>query len=500
MRIQTNTRKPMRRRLGLLTVALLSAGGLGAAAIAGTGQNNTAAPSAAMARLEATSQAFVEVTERVSPAVVFIQVEKTVMPVAGNGQLPGGLDEEMLKRFFGDKLPELQRPRNQGGSMPRTVGQGSGFIVSDDGYILTNNHVVSDAEKVRVTLSDGRKFDATVVGTDPRSDVAVIRIEADDLPTLEMGSSDDLKVGQWVLAVGSPFGLSGSVTSGIVSAKGRSRVGIVDYENFIQTDAAINPGNSGGPLLNLRGEVIGINTAIASRSGTYNGIGFAIPIDMAGNIYQQIVNNGSVTRGFLGIAIQQLTPELADSFGLAGKQGVLVGDVTANSPARQAGLEAGDVIVEFNGKSVERVGAFRNRVAATEPEVSVPITVLRDGKEIDLSVTLGKLDSEVTLASTTNIAAKSRLGLSVRSLNAQEAEKLGVGSGDGVVIASVDPGSSAAQAGLRPGMVITEVNRQAVTSESDYRDQVDAAEGETVLLRVRDKEMSRFVAVKKSDK
>ena len=305
---------------------------------------------------------FASVAKRVSPAVVFVKVEKVVesqpnvqffAPFGGDN--PFG--DDFLQRFFGTPSPQEQ-PR-QFRQIPRQhqriVGQGSGFIISPDGYIMTNNHVVGDADKVTVKLEDGREFIAKTVGTDPHTDVALIKIDAKNLPVLALGNSDALEVGEWVLAIGNPFGLSHTLTAGIVSAKGRSSLGLADYENFIQTDAAINPGNSGGPLVDLNDKAVGMNTAIFSQSGGYMGIGFAIPINMAKAIKDQLIKTGSVTRGYLGIVIQDLTPELAKSFGLDDHNGILVAEVTENSPAEKAGLRQGDVIVEFNGKAVEEV-------------------------------------------------------------------------------------------------------------------------------------------------
>jgi serine protease Do len=455
-------------------------------------------PPASLANVEEMGKAFAYVTKLVEPAVTFIKVEKQV-PFAtqtrdGQG-LPPGLQDDWLRRFFGDQLPEFNAPRAPRGDR-RSFGQGSGFVISEDGYILTNNHVVQDASRVTVTLADGREFEAEVIGTDPRSDVAVIKIDGRNLPKLQMGDSDGAEVGEWVLAIGSPFGLSGTVTSGIVSAKGRDSMGITDYEDFIQTDAAINPGNSGGPLVNLKGEVIGINTAIASRTGVYNGIGFAIPINMARSICDQLIEDGTVERGYLGIMIQKLTPDLARSFSLEEASGVLVGDVPADSPADEAGLQPGDVIVEFDGKRVQDLGSFRNLVAATAPETSVKIAVLRDGTRRELNVTLGRLP----------VAAKGRaavtesighLGLRVGPLTDEARERFDWRDEVGVMITEVDPGSNAAGAGLQPGMLIQEVNRRPVNDVREFRKLItESKEDGSVLLRIRQGDSSRYVVLR----
>src|SRR5215471_2208430 len=322
------------------------------------------------------STAFRSVAHQAVPSVVFITVEKTVEsgnPGALNNPF-GGLGEDFLERFFGRRFPEGQRPHE------RQQGAGSGFIISADGQILTNYHVVGDADRVTVKLNDGREFTAKTIGTDQPSDIAVIKIEAHDLPVLRLGDSDAMEVGDWVIAAGNPFGLTESITVGVVSAKGRSRLGIADFEDFIQTDAAINPGNSGGPLINLQGEAIGVNTAIASRSGGYMGIGFAIPINMVKAIKEQLVTQGKVVRGYLGVRIQELTRALAESLNIEATEGILLADVSPRSPAAKAGLKRGDVILSFNGHAVQDPGQLRNTVAMTAPGTKVPLQILRDNQ------------------------------------------------------------------------------------------------------------------------
>ncbi len=502
--MNTNPATQARRKntFGLfLGLALLSVAAATTGAMAVHTETDPGA-AAGIAELQQTGKAFSLVTKEVAPAVVFIKAEKDVtvggQAMYGSGQLP--LDEETLKKFFGDQFGDsrgfkFQTPQPH---QEHSVAQGSGFVITPDGYILTNNHVVEDASKLGVTLADGRKFAAKVIGVDSESDVAVIKIDGKNLPVLKMGDSDAMEVGEWVLAVGSPFGLAGTVTSGIISATGRSSVGIANYENFIQTDAAINPGNSGGPLVNLHGEAIGINTAIASRTGVYNGIGFAIPINMARTISNQLIENGSVTRGFLGISIQQLTPELAKSFGLADEHGVLIGGVSKGSPAAKAGLKAGDVVVEFAGKPVTEIGRFRNMVATTPPKTSVKFGVIRDGKHVNFNVTIGRLPSSNAVARVDGKSAHEEvhsLGLSVTPLTDEIRQQQGWTGEHGVVIAKVQPDSQAASAGLQPGMLIEEVNRHAVIDAQQFGKLVQEAKGDFVLLRVKQGEYSRYVTL-----
>ncbi|MCG7854079.1 MAG: DegQ family serine endoprotease [Methanosarcinaceae archaeon] len=449
---------------------------------------------------------FASVAKRVSPAVVFVKVEK-VVESQPNVQFfsPSGGDnpfgDDFLQRFFGTPSPQEQPrqfrqiPRQQ----QRVMGQGSGFIISPDGYIMTNNHVVGDADKVTVKLEDGREFTAKTIGTDPHSDVAVIKIDAKNLPVLALGNSDTLEVGDWVLAVGNPFGLSHTLTAGIVSAKGRSSLGLADYENFIQTDAAINPGNSGGPLVDLNGTAIGMNTAIFSQSGGYMGIGFAIPINMARAIKDQLIKTGSVIRGYLGIVIQDLTPELAKSFGLDDHKGILVAEVTEDSPAEKAGLRQGDVIIELGGKAVEEVGTFRNQVSLKAPGTKEKITVLRDGKRQTLTITIGKLPDSGLTASTES-HTPDKLGLTVQTLTPDLAERFGYQGEEGVVVTQVNPGSVAELAGIQPGMLIQEVDRQQIHNVNEFKQAIkESGNKKSVLLLIRDDKYSRYVVLKIED-
>jgi len=451
-------------------------------------------------------KAFASVARKVSPAVVFIQVEKKVARSSNVrffspfGESPFG--DDFLRRFFGIPFPDQETPKGYGETPPReerVVGQGSGFIISRDGYIMTNNHVVSGADRVTVRLLDGRQFQAEIVGTDPHSDVAVVKIDGGDLPVLPLGDSDSLEVGEWVLAIGNPFGLSHTLTAGVVSAKGRSRVGITDYEDFIQTDAAINPGNSGGPLVNLDGKAVGMNTAIFSRSGGYMGIGFAIPINMAKGIADQLIKHGSVTRGYLGVLIQDLTPDLARSFGLKGRKGVLVAQVTEGSPAEKAGLKQGDIIIGFGGKPVKEVTSFRNRVALIPPGTEEKITILRDGEKKTLTITVGKLpDGGGETASAARTLEK--LGLTVKTLTEDMAEQLGYQGETGVVVTRVREGSLAALAGIKPGALIQEVNRKRVRNVEEFEEALrKTPESGMVLLLLREGAYSRYVALRMED-
>lgn len=438
------------------------------------------------------SNAFTDVSRRALPAVVYITVEKTV-EAQGRSPLNNPFDffgEEFFERFFRGRVPEGQQPREF-----RQQGQGSGFLISSDGIILTNNHVVGDANRVTVRLADGREFTAKTLGTDPPSDVAVIKIEGSELPVLSMGTSAAMEVGDWVIAAGSPFGLTQSITVGVVSAKGRSRLGITDFEDFIQTDAAINPGNSGGPLINLRGEVIGLNTAIFSRSGGYMGVGFAIPIDMVKTVKDQLIAGGKVVRGSLGVRIQELTRPLAESLHLQTAEGVLVADVLRNSPAARAGLRRGDVIVALNSKPVQDGGQLRNTIAMTPPGTRITLQVLRDSTRREIPVELGELPHEQTArAGEESPQPPARLGFNVQPLTPDVAKQLGASATEGVVVQQVDPRSEAYQAGLRPGMIILQVNRQEVTDVEAFREAVGQADAaHRVLLLVQTPQATRYI-------
>jgi serine protease Do len=446
---------------------------------------------------EGLSAAFRQATAFVQPTVVSITSEKELRISGGlRGDLPQVPEE--FRRFFGDDFERFfQRPSPEGRAIQR--GFGSGVIVSRDGYILTNNHVVAGADDLRVKLQDGSTHQARVVGSDPKTEVAVIKIEADKLPVASLADSDEVRVGDWVLAIGGPFGLENTVTAGIVSAKGRTTVGIADYENFIQTDAAINPGNSGGPLINMRGEVIGINTAIATGSGSNAGVGFSIPSNMARSIMDALMRTGRVERGFLGALIQDLTPELAESFGFDGKEGVLIGDVTKDGPADKAGLKSGDIVTRLNGKVTESSSQLRNTVAATAPGMAIELEVFRDGRTRTVKVKLGLLDDSVAAASVpAGSAVATELGLTVRTLTPELAGQLGVDADQqGVVVTEVEPGGLAARAGLRPRDVIVSINGDAISTAKAFDETLGKSDLKLgVRLQVISEGVKRFLFIR----
>ena len=413
------------------------------------------------------SQAFQHVAKALRPSVVSISsIRRMRANVQQIPRMPDGFSpfsgDEMFERFF-----EFRVPR---GNFEQR-GLGTGVIVTSDGYVLTNNHVVEGADEVNVNLSGDRSFRAEVVGVDDKSDLAVLKIDAGNLVPANLGDSDAMEVGEWVLAVGSPFGLAQTVTAGIVSAKGRADMGITDYEDFIQTDAAINPGNSGGPLVNLRGEVVGINTAIASRTGGYMGVGFAIPSNMARNVMDSIIEKGAVERGFLGAGIQDLNEDLAASFGYDNTDGVLIGDIVPDAPAEKAGLQPGDIVVEFNGKKTHKAHQLRNAVAATRPGTQVPLTVVRNGKSMRIDVEVGQLESRAGLS--IGREASVDLGMTVQTLTAEVARQIGADEREqGVVVTAVEPGSIAARVGMQPGDVVLAVGNKTVRNVGDFREAI----------------------------
>jgi serine protease Do len=374
---------------------------------------------------------------------------------------------------------------------------GSGIIYSADGYIVTNEHVVDNADDIKVNLSDGRTFEAKIKGVDKKSDLAVLKIDAKGLPAARLGDSDKLQVGEIVIAIGSPFGLNETVTTGIVSAKGRYGMGIEDYENFIQTDAAINPGNSGGPLLNLDGEVIGINTAIFSRSGAYQGVGFAIPVNMVKNVAGQLIDKGEVTRGWLGVSIQNVTPELAKQFDIAeDAKGVVVSDVYDATPAAQAGLKPGDVVVAYNGQKIENVNELRQHVADTAPGTTAKLKVLRGGKEMDLAVKIAKQTPEALAMAANPEDVRSNLGMSVQDITPEIATGLGIKGALGVVVTDLTPGGPAETAGIKQDDIITQVKKEPVKNVQEFNKALASAKpGDKVLMLVHTKNMCRFVVV-----
>ena len=418
---------------------------------------------------------FADLAEKVSPAVVNIKVERKT-------SMKGG-PEELFEEFFGQRKQPGDKPQRPPHQM-RVPSTGSGFVVSPDGLIVTNNHVVDSADKVVVVFEDGTERDAKIVGRDPKTDLALIKVSADKpLATVPLGDSDHLRVGSWVMAIGNPFGLDHTVTVGILSAKGRSNFGgeqiAGPYDDFLQTDASINPGNSGGPLCDMKGRVIGINTAIAANG---QGIGFAIPINMAKQLLPQLLEHGSVTRGWLGVQIQRVTPALAKTFKLGDSHGALVGQVFDDSPAAKAKLQRGDVITKFNGKEIKEYDDLPRIVAATPPGAAVDVTVLRDGKEKNLKATLEKMKEE-DIQPASDEQTDSDWGFDVQPMSDEIASQLGLSAGTkGVVVASVDPDSAAARAGLRRGDVILEANRVEVVSPKQLKDALGKNPESAVLL------------------
>jgi serine protease Do len=457
------------------------------------------------------STAFRVASEQVMPAVVTIEnVPKAVAAddKAATPQQPNPFGERNpfegtpFEDFFKDHGFKFEMPPGQ--SQPRAGGSGSGVVINSSGIILTNNHVVAGDGEVTVRLHDGREFKATNVWTDPKTDIAVVKIDAPDLVAAKLGNSDTTSVGDWVLALGQPFGLEDTVTAGIISAKHRG-IGITSRENFLQTDAAINPGNSGGPLVNLDGQVIGINTAISSRSGGNDGVGFAIPINLAKWVADQLAQGGTVHRAYLGVGIQPVTATLAEQFKVKPREGVAVTDVFPNTPAAKAGLQSGDVIVQYAGVSVSNPNELQTLVERSELGKPHLLAVVRDGKRMDLTFTPEEQPSNFGAAGGSKESGSAspessqldQLGLQVSSLDAAVAEQLGMKGVEGVVITNVRSGGPADRAGLSSGMVITQVNRHAVKSLEEFTTAVKKAESsEGLLLLVRSQEGSRFVVVK----
>ncbi len=410
------------------------------------------------------NQAFVDIAESATPSVVTIFTEKTV-----NRRFVSPFD------LFG-RSPFDDFFQSPGNSRPDTRkevlrGLGSGVIVSKDGYILTNNHVVDKADSIYIRTSDNRKIQAQVIGTDPKTDLAVLKTEAKNLNPIAIGDSDALRVGEWVIAIGSPLGekLARTVTQGIVSAKGRANVGLADYEDFIQTDAAINPGNSGGPLVNINGELVGINTAIASRTGGFQGIGFAVPSNMARQIMQSLITSGRVTRGWLGVTIQDVDENIAKGLKLKKAEGVLVGTVVADSPAKAAGLKTGDVILKLDGKNVQDTIELRNSIAATPPGTKVKVTIWRNGTIRNLMVKLEEIPDQPVAAAEQGQEMSDLVGFKAVPMSPEIASKYRLKTDAGkVVIADVDPSGNAYRAGLRSGDVVKAANRKNITSYNQF--------------------------------
>jgi len=414
--------------------------------------------------------------KELKPTVVNISTTKLVRSPMDDffrgRDVPDFFGDDFFRRFFGDQHPREFRQKSLG----------SGFIIDKEGYIITNNHVVEKAEQIKVKLSDKKEYDAQVIGTDPKTDLALIKIKAaGSLPVVRLGDSDKLEVGEWVVAIGNPFGLEQTVTTGIISAKGRV-IGAGPYDDFLQTDASINPGNSGGPLFNLKGEVVGINTAIVAGG---QGIGFAIPVNMAKGLLPQL-KKGKVVYGYIGVYIQDITPELAASFGLKEAKGVLVSDVTPDSPAKKAGMNKGDVILEYDGKQVEEKGQLTKMVGRTAIGKKVKLVVLRDKEQKTLWVTIGELSEKQATAAAPKPEETDRWGIKVQDISPDMAAHLGLPSNAGVVIAEVEPGSPADEENLQPGDVIIEVEHNQIKGLADFRKYIESYKKQkTLLLTVR---------------
>jgi serine protease Do len=438
---------------------------------------------------------FSAVVKKVQPAVVNIASTKVVRS-SDRGPSSPFFSDPFFRQFFGDQFDPLFRvPREQ-----REHSLGSGVIVNTDGYLLTNNHVVQDANDIKISLSDKRELKAKVIGTDPKTDIAVLKVEAKNLPVVVFGDSSKVEVGQFALALGNPFGIGQTVTMGIVSAIGRGGLGIEDYEDFIQTDAAINPGNSGGALVNSQGELIGINTAILTGGGGGNqGVGFAVPIAMAQQVMEQILQHGKVVRGWLGVVVQPVNTPMAKAFGLKDPHGALIGDVKPDSPAARAGLQKGDIVLELDGKPVTDSRDLSLRIGSIAPGSDVKLKVFRSGTERELTVRLGEMPAKMAQTpGQKGSAGRSLEGLSVDELTSDVARQIGLPPGTkGVVVTDVQPGSAVAEAGLRRGDVIQQVNHKTVTNVNEFQGALSQG-GEPVLLLINRGGNTLYVVVERS--
>lgn len=430
------------------------------------------------------SKVFTEVAKKATPAVVYIKAEgSSDEEMESLQQQESPFNDDLFNRFFGG--PFRKTPKQQ-------ISQGSGFFVTANGYILTNAHVVKGAKRLTITLHDGREMAANLIGIDPSTDVAVIKTEGSGFDFIDLGNSEEVEVGEWVVAIGSPFQLQATVTVGVISAKGRQNLRITDFEDFIQTDAAINPGNSGGPLVNLQGEVIGINTAIVSKSGGYMGIGFAIPSNMVKHIMKQIIDSGSVTRGYLGVALQPLDQDMADAFNLERPEGALVAEVVKNSPADKAGLRQGDIIVAYDKTPVKSIGTFRNEISMIKPGTKVVLKVNRSGKLLTIPVTLGTHGDEVGAS-----GSSKKLGMEVEPLTAEMANKLGYApSEEGLIVTKIKPGSAAALAGIRPGFLILAINHEKVGTIEQFHQALQKTQNNRILILAKQGSVTRFYSIK----
>ncbi|NTV14729.1 MAG: DegQ family serine endoprotease [Desulfobulbaceae bacterium] len=448
---------------------------------------------------------FADLVEKKGPAVVNVYTTKVLkghqgfqMPFGNNGQRDGqpqGRQEmpDFFKKFF--DMPEEEQGQPEPDMKAQSLG--SGVIVSADGYIVTNNHVVDDSEEIKVRCTNHEEYDAKIIGRDPKTDVALIKIvPKNGLTYVGFGNSDSLRVGDWVVAVGNPFGLENTVTAGIVSGKGRS-IGENPYENFIQTDASINMGNSGGPLFNIKGDLVGINTAIYSRSGGSIGLGFAIPANMVKNVVDQLKESGKVTRGWLGVMIQHVTADLAKEFGLERPFGALVGEVMKGSPADEAGVKQGDVIVAFMGKEINQMSELPAQVAQTKVGTTATLTIVRKGEKKVLNVKIGKLDEEQLGGGEGKSQVNEKLGLTMQELTPELAKTMNIKTDKGLIVSDVAPGSAAAMNGIKRGTIILEINQKAIQKLAEFNEIIKKAkEGDNLLLLVKEGDHTRFVVIK----
>ncbi len=495
------------RRPKAAAIALAVAVGLGGLAVKGAEQLGVINPPPTLKFANAdegpSRNSFAPVVKKVLPAVVNIQSSKMVKTA-----MQGGGDmEPFFRQFFGGNgdddgsgmpnMPNMQRRFRAPQRQQKETGLGSGVVISPNGYILTNNHVVDGASTVTVTLNNRHEYKARVVGADPKTDIAVVKIDAGELPSIVIGDSDKAQIGDYVLAVGNPFGVGQTVTMGIVSAMGRGGLGIEDYEDFIQTDAPINPGNSGGALVNDRGELIGINTAILANGSEGNqGIGFAVPISVARNVMDQIIKNGKVTRAYLGVMAQEVTPAIAKAFHENEVRGALVGDVTPDSPASRAGLQKGDIILDIDGKPVNSSAQLRMHISLMAPGAMANVKVLRAGAEKTFNVKLAEMPTETATAEKSDSSPEGSMqGISVEDVSARTARQLGLpANASGVVVTNIDPNSAAAESGLKRGDVIQEVNHQPVKSASDFERAIRSSKDNALLL-VNRQGSTLFIAV-----
>jgi len=443
------------------------------------------------------SEALSEVAGVATPSVVNISTTRLIKQ---SEQTPFDFfDDPFFRKFFGDQAPRQNVPKEH-----KEQSLGSGVIVSEDGYIVTNNHVIEKSQEIKVLLSNKRDYKAKLIGADPKTDLAVIKIEAKGLAALPWGDSNKLRVGEIVFAIGNPFGLNQTVTMGVIGAVGRANVGIADYEDFIQTDAAINPGNSGGALINAKGELVGINTAIVSRTGGYQGIGFAVPSSMAKQVMESLIKYKKVVRGWLGVSIQEVTSDLAEEFGVTDLKGAIVSGVMKESPAEKAGIKQGDVILQLNGKEVEDTGHLRNMVSQTPIGSKVKVKLFRKKKEMEVEVTIAELPKKLGEAATEQDPGESQeesnalSGVTVREITPELAKRFSSKEGDaGVIVVKIDPGSKAFEAGIRPGDIVMQINQKDVATIEDYKKAVlKLKTKDRILLLIRRKGEDLFVTIR----